>query len=512
MHSKTILNICTALLFFFSAAGVCAQDLHVFYDVFADTLYYRQDGKEVRQANVRKGQQVVLHVINYNDYIYDLEVETETEDFQLPASGGLPLMGAGNNAQMFAQFRNLTGGMGGSGFGLDSTQIADQSSGMGSQSTVSSSTRALARRFKAHLESMEDIEEDIQELSGDINQEIESQKIQPIVLQEVKKLRHHPELSPQKIKKLSLNYLRPVLNTEAGEELTLEDIVERTDTKSALEQTVENYEYEVSQLQLELQKLTASKKVLFEAPDVPASDRAALSVAYESAALRARNYEAKANQIREQLAGLESLKLKELVELGYLYEEMEEHRFAKKFVLMPDSDLTTLRIKLNPVDSALAQGVRPRTLNPVQLKSYGGLKVNASVGISFVQFFDRPQSYFVRDSMIVADDEDAFLPIISSFFHFYPQSRRQVSVGGTFGLGIGVGGENAGLQTYFFGPSLILGRSQRVVFTAGMAGGKVERLAQGYQVGDAYEVAVLPTKSVYELGFFAGISFNLIGN
>ncbi|MEQ8706026.1 MAG: hypothetical protein RIC19_19000 [Phaeodactylibacter sp.] len=505
------LKLCIALLLLGNALWLPAQDLHIFYDVFEDTIYYQQNGKPVGRASIKKGQQVVLHVLNYNDYLYDLELETETEDFNIPASGS-PFFGAGDNTQALAQFRNLTGGMGGTGFGLDGTQIANQGSGMVDQANVSASTKAMARRFASHLKAMEDIESDLQELNGYLKEELESQAFQQIALSEVQQLQQNPRLSPKRIKALSMDYMKPVLGVRRDEELDIGAVAKRANQSDALQNTVTDYEAEVSRLQLELQKLEASRSALFDAGDLPDMDRTALAVAYEAAALRVEDYEEKAKVVRSELSGLESLQLKELTELGYLYEEMKEHRFEQKFVFSPDSDLTTFRIKLNPVDSARLQGVRPKTLSPVKLNTYGGLKVNASVGVSFVRFFDRPQSYSVRDSLIVADDQDAFLPIISSFFHFYPQSQRQVSVGGTFGLGIGIGGDNAGLQTYFLGPSLILGQGQRVVFTTGLTGGKVERLAQGYQSGDVYDATVLPTKSVYEMGFFLGISFNIMGN
>lgn len=488
-----------------------AQDLHVYYDVFADTVYYKQNGKPVNQTAVRTGQQVVLHVLNYNDYIYDLELETDTEDYNVPASGGL-FPGGSGGASPFSSFQSLAGGMGGLGFGLDSTQIANQGSGMVEQSTASAATKALARRFASHLNEMRDIEEEIAELKGYLDKELQSQMVQGIALEEVKKLRQHPELSPKQIKGLSMDYLKPILGVRRDETLDISDIVRRSDAPSAISNTIADYEAEIGRLELEMQKLEAVREVLFEAEDLPNADRTALAVAHEAASIRVAAYQDRGAALREKVSGLESLQLRELVEVGYLYTEMQEHRFEKKFVLRPDSDLTTLRIKLNPIDSVRGQGVRPKSLNPIVLPSHGGLKVNASVGVSFVRFFDRPQSYSVRDSVIVADDQDAFLPIISSFFHFYPQSRRQVSVGGTFGLGIGIGGDNAGLQTYFLGPSLILGKEQRVVFTTGLTGGKVERLAQGYRPGDAYDAAIIPTKSIYDMGFFFGISFNIMGN
>ena len=505
-----LFKLFVSVLLFGIARWLPAQDLHIFYDVFKDTVYYEVNGKPTARASVKKGQEVTLHVLNYNDYIYDLELETESQDYNIPASGGI-FASFGNGGQGMSPFSSLAGGMGG-GFGLDSTQLAFEGSGMVDGANVSSGTKALARRFANHLKAMENIEEDIHELNGYLNAELESQAFQQIAFEEVTALRRHPGLPPETIKSLSMDYLKPILGIRRDEPLDIGAVVRRTDQPSALQSTVEDYEAEVGHLKSELQKLDATRTVLFEADDLPDADRIALAVAYESASLRVESYENAATNVRGALAGLESLQLKELTKLGYLYEEMKAHRFEQKFVFSADADLTTFRIKLNPVDSARIQGIRPQTLNPISLKSHGGLKVNASVGVSFVRFFDRPQSYSVRDTLIVADDQDAFLPIISSFFHFYPQSQRQVSVGGTFGLGISVGGENTGLQTYFFGPSLILGKEQRVVFTTGLSGGKVERLAQGYEPGDIYSDAILPTKSIYELGFFLGISFNLMGN
>jgi hypothetical protein len=164
-----------------------------------------------------------------------------------------------------------------------------------------------------------------------------------------------------------------------------------------------------------------------------------------------------------------------------------------------------------PIDSAGDQNLKPLKLDPIHVSVYGGLKINASIGISFASYFERPQSYFVREGRIRADDLDPFTPVITSFVHFYPQGRRQVALGGTFGLGIGIGGEGSGLQNYMLGPSLILGRGQRIVFSGGLMTGKVNRLGKGYQVGDAYDGTELPDKSIYEMGAFFGISFNLFG-
>jgi hypothetical protein len=64
---------------------------------------------------------------------------------------------------------------------------------------------------------------------------------------------------------------------------------------------------------------------------------------------------------------------------------------------------------------------------------------------------------------------------------------------------------------FFLGPSLIFGNSQRLVLSLGLMGGKVESLAKGFKVGDAFDPdnGDLPTKGKYNLGMFMGLSFNL---
>lgn len=124
---------------------------------------------------------------------------------------------------------------------------------------------------------------------------------------------------------------------------------------------------------------------------------------------------------------------------------MQEYCFEQKFVFSLDVDLIIFCIWFNLVDFVLQQGVRLKQLNFIKLNIYGGLKVNVSVGVSFVCFFDWLQLYSVWDFFIVVDDQDVFLLIIFSFFYFYLQSWWQVFVGGIFGFGIGVGGDNVGL-------------------------------------------------------------------
>jgi len=152
-------------------------------------------------------------------------------------------------------------------------------------------------------------------------------------------------------------------------------------------------------------------------------------------------------------------------------------------------------------------------LAPIKIPVYGGIKINASVGVNFGQYFNKPQTYFLKDSTIVGEDGDSFLPFITSFVHFYPQGRKSVSVGGSLGIGIPLSGAESGFQstTFFLGPSLFFGTGERLVVNFGLMGGKVNRLSRGYEVGDDFvgDESFIPLQSLYELGLFAGFSFNI---
>jgi hypothetical protein len=82
------------------------------------------------------------------------------------------------------------------------------------------------------------------------------------------------------------------------------------------------------------------------------------------------------------------------------------------------------------------------------------------------------------------------------------------------GIGIPMGGE-IGFESvnFFIGPSLFFGQSERFVFNFGVMGGKVDRLSNGYVEGDRFDGGseFIPKRRSYELGVYAGLSFNLRG-
>jgi hypothetical protein len=206
--------------------------------------------------------------------------------------------------------------------------------------------------------------------------------------------------------------------------------------------------------------------------------------------------------------------IQKMTSIWYEYEALSTNDFSYTYRTEATGDRTVLGIKFTAKDSlGNILPINKKELAPIKVPVYGGMKINVSVGISFARYFNQPQSFYLRDTVILSENVDDFLPIITSFFHFYPQSAGNVSVGGNFGIGIPItNSENGQSLSFFLGPSFIIGRGQRIVLSTGVMGGRVQQLAQGLKIGDVLPpFSAVPTKSSYQMGYFLGVSFNIAG-
>lgn len=513
---KTLLSL--LFLLTLSASGI-AQDLHVFYDAFKDSLSYQVNGQVIDQPIVRKGSRIILHVDNYNDYLYEVNVVTEEENYEVPSTNVTSLLfGGGPGGGGLNQIKSLLGGGQGAVtdfFGGEGTE-EDFSMGFAGSEDDDYNAEAVALEeafgnFSSVIEEIGEIEEEIEDVNKSLRSALTRAEHTNFMKEEVVKLKTNSSLAPNTIRGLMIEYLEQMLSLDQGRDFNLEDLID-------LAKNQEIYGKQLSAYQLEIQRLEAKATEALELAQIlrdlglPEAPLINMDNTLDALATKTQTLHKNAGELQALLPTMESQNIASLADVRYLYEEVKDHRFAKQVIINPDADITTLKISLAPIDS-LRTRVPARNFTPIKVKSYGGLRVNASVGISFSSLFNKPQNYLVRDGVLFGDDLDAFSPIATSFVHFYGESQKQTSLAGTLGLGLGLGGESGtGLQNYFLGPSLVIGKGQRIVLTGGLTGTKVDRLALGLKVGDAYGESIVPLKSVYELGFFFGVSFNVLGN
>jgi len=500
------------------AKSLPAQDLHIHYDVQTDEVTYLLDKKKVEQASVRQGQMIYLHIENYNNYLYDLQVQANSEQTAVAGAmqGGLfgdGMMGGSGlfsnlgslSALIETNFQNISGGFPGGGRGESEEQKED------------SEFQNLQDEFLTVAEATSGTEKQLMRLLETIEELQETHAVRAVVLDEMQKLKHNPLLAPQKIKTLSLEYLRKALQVEDLSELNLDALLEKASIRQQLTEKVQQLDATYQQHEAQIQELQ-NLLLTINALNVDSTTVTPLQQTAGRFNQNAERIQTAVEQNRSELDAytqeIRSKELQQLVALRYEYEALLANEFRYTYRAEAEGDKVRFDMTLTP-KGELAATSSAKTLSPITVPVRGGIKVNSSIGVGFGQYFETPQSYSVRNQTIIAEEQSGFSPYLTSFVHFYAQSAGNLSAGGSFGIGFPLSGGNS-LQsaTFFLGGSLFIGTSERVVLTVGLLGGRTDELAEGFQEGDTFisDASLVPTREVYELGGFVGISFNILGN
>ena len=376
---------------------------------------------------------------------------------------------------------------------------------------------SLRKEFLGLLRDLDKRESQMVDLQQRIEKLYLQLKMDDLALQEIYKVRQNPGLSPRQIKSISLEYMEVVFGKDPTQEVELNDLLKKEEVRTKMSSLLNGLKKEYAQynrLRTELTGIgTRSDQYTFSSPKLDIFRQTLTEVSENSAAL-SETLDENLSAWEEDLQSFQDRYMEKLLQLRYAFEELKSNKFAHTYQTTADGENMEISARLIPKDSlALNTTVSTREVAPVKVQIAGGLKINASLGISFGQFFDSPASYFVRDGLILAEEKDSFFPILTSFFQFYRQSAGNVSFGGAFGIGVPLANrESVQSATFFLGPSFVFGNNGRIVLSTGLMGGQVERLTLGYQVGDSINTVdgLVPTKNQYELGYFLALSFNLV--
>lgn len=209
--------------------------------------------------------------------------------------------------------------------------------------------------------------------------------------------------------------------------------------------------------------------------------------------------------------------LKNLEELRSLYTILEASNFEQTYDYELSADKVNIELKFVQSDfsNEIDNDDNTTTLKTRNIKifSKGGFKINTSVAMTLNNFGRNSNDYFIDESGIIgADNNDFFVPNLSTMINFYPFMGENFNVGGSFGLSIPISGDNSisGVN-FLLGPSLFFGSKSRLALSGGVAYGPVKRLTNGLEVGDITSFTSIDnfTKNVYDFGYYFGISFSL---
>lgn len=202
-------------------------------------------------------------------------------------------------------------------------------------------------------------------------------------------------------------------------------------------------------------------------------------------------------------------------EIESLYSALEGSTFSRTYDYYVSSDKADIELtfKESSFATALENNDVQNTLRTRNIKiiSKGGFKINTGVALTMNNFETSSNDFFLNEEGIIhSDPNDYFVPNLSTMINFYPIISQNFNLGGSFGLSIPIS-NNVGGVNFLLGPSVFLGNDSRLSLSGGVAYGPVNRLTNGLEVGDQTTFNSLDpyTKTVYDLGYFFGISFSI---
>ncbi|TGV04840.1 hypothetical protein [Flavivirga rizhaonensis] len=211
-----------------------------------------------------------------------------------------------------------------------------------------------------------------------------------------------------------------------------------------------------------------------------------------------------------------SQSLENLEELRSLYATLEASNFEQTYDYELSADKVNIELKFvqsefsNNLDIDDSQTTL-KTRN-IKLISKGGFKINTSVAMTLNNFGSNSNKFYLDNGIIGADKNDFFVPNLSTMINFYPFMGENFNLGGSFGLSIPISSNDSieGVN-FLFGPSMFFGSKSRLSLSGGLAYGPVQQLTNGLSVGDSTSFTNVEnfTRSVYDFGYYFGISFSL---
>lgn len=202
-------------------------------------------------------------------------------------------------------------------------------------------------------------------------------------------------------------------------------------------------------------------------------------------------------------------------EIESLYSALEGSTFSRTYDYYVNSDKSNIELTFR--ESAFATALENNDVQNVlktrniKIFSRGGLKINTGIALTMNNFEGTSKDFFLdEEGVVMASANDYFIPNLSTMINFYPIISESFNLGGSFGLSIPISNNVNGVN-FLLGPSVFLGSESRLSLSGGVAYGPVERLTNGLEPGKQTTYSSLDpyTKTVYDLGYFFGISFSL---
>ncbi len=491
-----------------------SQELHVYYNVFKDSMWYLKGGKEIDNPVVKKGNKITVHLVNYNNYIYSSNFEVR----QLKQSPSFDGNQYGTNSLDFTEML--------AGFNQNSApqvQLLNTSLFGSIFKVLSSSQQTGASRgafmnmgeFNTKLETLNNEAENINEIIKIINKRKRLKSVIDVGNFDIRNLKLNPNIDPEAMKEFVLSYYKDALQldhsgTISNDNLQLinEQLQQIGQLQLILNENLQNYQEGIKDLVKSirlLKKMDQSNSEMIQSISKLEQKEAVLL--------------AETSLIQNDLSNQGIIDYYQLLLNMYMnYLEIKNNTFTQIYQIKAESEyvLFNLNLVLNDtlnIQNAPISGrkAKSKTVQFV-IRTYGDILIGTSIGLSVSKFVSTPLKYFVSNGTIASQTLDTYYPMFSSLINISYKFNYPVIP--SFSLGAGVpfssDDQTSGLN-YFIGAGLFFGRSTKFHLSGGFVFTKVNVLLNGLKVGDPINIGdgLIPLEKKFTQGYYLGLSFNL---
>ncbi|MCH8902546.1 MAG: hypothetical protein IIA45_01340 [Bacteroidetes bacterium] len=500
---KTKMMIMTFLATFIMFNVGIGQNLIIRYDnVNEENVYIlqRPNGKEriLRKPKARKDLPIKVEVENFNNYIYDIRTKSYYygEPIAESSTGNDFLT---SSAFMTSMLGNLTGQM------MFDNSLSPTGYYVAPPGRETDQISAKERQVRSLIGEIDKLDRAIVVESNNVGDIANTLLRVELTYARLQELKFNPRLTGEQIHAGAEKYIQELFN----EQPTLISAVGFSkDIHRGLKKSFDNFQG------MNLAYQSMAKDLNSSVEDLIASGSNGdfgFALVMNVAMNRSKTIQSSLDELADLMEEYDDEDIKEkTLKVYFEYESIKNNDFKYEYLTNAEADLMKINLRVYGKD---AEGkidtnnlVKSRIITvPVS----GGLKITSSVGFNFSSFFAGMPEYYNIDSVITKSQGDNFIPVVATMIHFYKQTAREVTIGGAFGIGFPLTGERS--FHFLVGPTIMFGKSQRVLFNFGVFGGQVDRLSFGYEVNDKLSSALapVPTRKLYDYGFYGGLSFNI---
>ena len=510
-----IYSIIFALVISTTLVGQNTSGLVLEYNLYTDEVVYTKNNIVIPTPYVEVNENIKVVIKEFNPYIQRATINIDKINYNQSSNEfAAQSMGGGSSMD------GIAGLLGGFSMGGDVGNVFGDIPG--SRGVSSQEMMQLKAEFTNLTAELENVESKLNSAHHKIKLFQKVEKSKTLALTDITALKTNENIRPSRIKELITEEINYAFAKADNEEIDINDLVDEMEKEKDFKESLTTY----AQAKDEYQQISKKWSSFLFGLKLLSGDNGDLEDTQDLQLEFIQNSsDSIVDVINDNVRKFDKLQIdtladfydedqnnQSMAQLRQVYEEMQGNNFSYSFApIQAEGDEVTIEISVSKKNEIGSYDSYKTLIQTVQVS--GGWKISGGVGLCFGGFKNPTFKYSVSDGVIIGDRQDAFIPIVASFAHFYKNTYKSFNLGGSFGIGLPIlGGNSITSASFFLGPTAIVGKKQRFLLTTGLMGAKADRLSDLYKVGDSFDnpAELLPINQRYELGFFIGISFNVI--